>query len=417
MAQNYLTELKIINVRHLHNIRIPLSQTERKHLILTGKNGSGKTSLLRSISSFLDYLVSEEYRKDDSCKEIDKRKDKLQDEQDEDNRRKLLMEIRDLDMNARDRWNNGCVVNTNDAEMIRSKYNQGKFILAHCTDDRQFKFNACKDLSRDEPNQVISIHEHPAKDFGKYLANQMSALAFAQMEKNQVRAKEIEQWFKHLEEALGIIYDTEELKLDFDSNTYRFSILIPDRDPIPLEHMSMGYAAMLDIIAELIMRMANDHTFDTEGIVLIDEVENHLHVSLQQKVMPILIKLFPKIQFIVTSHSPFVLNSTEHAVIYDLGYSSDNCKPADEEDMTNATYSWVLERHFCLDNIPHKLRTMLDEYKKESTNGNPNSERIQFLEDTLDAVPEFLCSDFFAEYEAAKLDAKLYAKRNKVKQV
>lgn len=415
MDQNYLTELKIINVRHLHNIRIPLSQTERKHLILTGKNGSGKTSLLRSISSFLDYLVSEEYRKDDSCKEIDKHKDKLQDEQDEDNRRKLLMEIRDLDMNARDRWNNGCVVNTNDAEMIRSKYNQGKFILAHCTDDRQFKFNACKDLSRDEPNQVISIHEHPAKDFGKYLANQMSALAFAQMEKNLVRAKEIEQWFKHLEEALGIIYDTEELKLDFDSNTYRFSILIPDRDPIPLEHMSMGYAAMLDIIAELIMRMANDHTFDTEGIVLIDEVENHLHVSLQQKVMPILIKLFPKIQFIVTSHSPFVLNSTENAVVYDLGYTSESCKPAMKKDMTTSTYTWVLKNHFCLDNIPDKLRATLDEYKKESMNADSSSDRIQYLQNILDGVPVFLCEEFVAEYEQAKLDAKLHSKRNKEK--
>ena len=45
MEQTFFTEIVIKKVRHLKNISIPLDKNKRKHLILTGKNGSGKTSL------------------------------------------------------------------------------------------------------------------------------------------------------------------------------------------------------------------------------------------------------------------------------------------------------------------------------------------------------------------------------------
>ena len=53
---NYITEIKINKVRHLENLSINLG-SEKKHLILTGKNGSGKTSLLLEISNLFDELI------------------------------------------------------------------------------------------------------------------------------------------------------------------------------------------------------------------------------------------------------------------------------------------------------------------------------------------------------------------------
>src|SRR5262249_7445180 len=51
---------------------------------------------------------------------------------------------------------------------------------------------------------------------------------------------------------------------------------------------------------------------DIEGIVLIDEVDSHLHADLQYKVLPQLFRQFPKVQFIVTSHAPlFILGMEE----------------------------------------------------------------------------------------------------------
>lgn len=54
------------------------------------------------------------------------------------------------------------------------------------------------------------------------------------------------------------------------------------------------------------------------GIIIIDEIDAHLHVSLQRKILPFLTDSFPSIQYIVTTHSPFVLTSVDNAVIFDV---------------------------------------------------------------------------------------------------
>jgi len=51
---------------------------------------------------------------------------------------------------------------------------------------------------------------------------------------------------------------------------------------------------------------------DIEGIVLIDEIDSHLHVELQHKVLPKILQLFPKVQFLVSSHSPLFVLGMEH---------------------------------------------------------------------------------------------------------
>ena len=52
--------------------------------------------------------------------------------------------------------------------------------------------------------------------------------------------------------------------------------------------------------------------------MIIDEIDAHLHPSLQRKVLPFFTDLFPNIQFIVSTHSPFVLTSIDNTVVYDL---------------------------------------------------------------------------------------------------
>ena len=62
MKSTFLTAVFIHKVRHLNDIDITLSPNERKHLIFTGKNGSGKTSVLNAIVSHLEYVVSSAFR-------------------------------------------------------------------------------------------------------------------------------------------------------------------------------------------------------------------------------------------------------------------------------------------------------------------------------------------------------------------
>ena len=58
----------------------------------------------------------------------------------------------------------------------------------------------------------------------------------------------------------------------------------------------------------------NNPIYDTSeisGIVLIDEIDLHLHIEFQKEILPLLLKFFPKIQFIITTHSPFFILGLE----------------------------------------------------------------------------------------------------------
>lgn len=76
---------------------------------------------------------------------------------------------------------------------------------------------------------------------------------------------------------------------------------------------------------------------ELQGIVMIDEIDAHLHVSLQRKILPFLTKTYPSIQFIVTTHSPFVIGSLEDSIIYDLS-SKQHFK-----DLSSYSYETIIE--------------------------------------------------------------------------
>lgn len=80
-----------------------------------------------------------------------------------------------------------------------------------------------------------------------------------------------------------------------------------------LDNLSAGQSTLLGIFGTIIQYSdranltKSIHLDEIQGIVIIDEIDLHLHIDLQNKVLPKLIKLFPKVQFIITTHSPFFL--------------------------------------------------------------------------------------------------------------
>ncbi len=60
MEEIFITAISLEKIRNLDHVMIPLSGSSRKHLILTGKNGSGKTTVLEALSKALDDLTSSE---------------------------------------------------------------------------------------------------------------------------------------------------------------------------------------------------------------------------------------------------------------------------------------------------------------------------------------------------------------------
>ena len=80
-----------------------------------------------------------------------------------------------------------------------------------------------------------------------------------------------------------------------------------------LDALSTGQLALFNVFATIIRYADTDdidlsHKLrDIAGIVVIDEIELHLHTQLQREILPKLIALFPNIQFVITSHSPLFL--------------------------------------------------------------------------------------------------------------
>jgi len=84
-----------------------------------------------------------------------------------------------------------------------------------------------------------------------------------------------------------------------------------------LIHLSAGQALLFNLFATIVryadrtdlQKSINLH--EVEGIILVDEIDAHLHTDLQYEVLPKLVKLFPKVQFIITSHAPLFLLGME----------------------------------------------------------------------------------------------------------
>ncbi len=363
MKQTFLTEIEIRKVRHLENITIPLDKNKRKHLILTGKNGSGKTSVLESLVTYFDAIVhSSQSHKMGATAVFDSMTD------------------------------------------MQNKFNQGNFIFAYYKDEREFQVEPYKNIEKIQLEDHYNINDNPGVKLAKYLVDLKATQAFT---KDSEKSKRIDDWFKQFEKILQSIFDDDQLKLKFNDETFQFSIHESNREPFDFNTMSRGYAAILDIINDLIMRMEAKSglrtNFEMEGVVLIDEIETHLHLELQKKILPVLVGLFPNIQFIVTTHSPFVLNSLENAVIYDL-----ESRTLVEKGLSDVPYSGIVEGYFNTDELSDELRNKFDQYKQLSQKAELNAddyEKIADLELYLDEIPDYLALNLTTEYQ--ELRAKL----------
>lgn len=405
MDATFMTALHIYNVRHLKDIVIPLSSEQRKALILTGKNGSGKTSVLMAMRDFMEYAVSQGFYSKNECESNARihrtqlAKSPTTDAQKmgaEQNKHFLDLWERELS-----HWTDGAVGQFASYADLRSKYQAGEYILAYYSDHRKVDVLIPKNIEKVELKDSYPIKERPGQQLVKYLVNLKTTEAFAQSSGNIQRAQEIKVWFSNFEQVLRSIYDDDALKLDFNIDTFAFTIRQRNREPFNFNEMSMGYSAVFDIIGDLMMRMESKRRYDVEGLVMIDEVETHLHVELQKKIVPILMQLFPNIQFVLTTHSPFILNSTPNAIVYDL-----ETGVLVEGGLDKLPYEGIIEGYFHADLLSDELRKKFDAYK--SLVNKPELTDADFaaaaeLELYLDEVPDYLALDFSAEYNRLKL--------------
>ncbi len=362
--------IKIEKIRHLNNIEINITDDKLKHLILTGKNGSGKTTLLERIRDYLKSIPDDDLLDNDIKK-----------------------------------YANGLQIVFNDESEIVKKYREGKYILAYFNATRNVKMDIPTNIEKVQLKEKYNIQENIGEIFVNYLVYLKTQQSFARNEDDVEEVNKIQYWFDKFQKALQTLFEDESIYLKFDYKNLYFTINQDGREPYGFDALSDGYSAVLDIVINLILRMERHfvESYDIEGIVVIDELENHLHIGLQKNILPFLTEFFPNVQFIISTHSPFIINSIDNAVIFDLE------KQERVEDLSGIAYEGIVEGYFDINQYSEKIIMKLQRYenlvKKEDKNEEESEEALE-LRRYLKGISKQLSPEVILSFNQIEINRK-----------
>lgn len=185
-------------------------------------------------------------------------------------------------------------------------------------------------------------------------------------------------------------YSNNQLYLDYDGDDVQVSF--DNITSMPVRLLSDGYRNIIGIVADVAYRMTVLNPYleekaveETPGIVVIDEIDLHCHPKWQRVIVNSLIEIFPKVQFIATTHSPFVIQSLRNALLVNL-------KNPNESYYKNKSIEDIAEEIMDIE-IPQRSKRYLDMintatkyYELLEAAKNANSKDIQVLEEKLDEL-------------------------------
>lgn len=389
----FIKNIHINHLLHLQNFDIKIEDKNTPHLIITGKNGSGKTILLNAIASFLERI------KDDTRMEflnynvyLDNYTKRLDEELRRESDENILGPIKrsiEYYRKSIDGVYGKVELDFVDAPALMiEKYQKGEFIIAFYQAARKPEMIEPKNPTKPTYKIKGAVKQTATNQFLNFLSDLKIQEALARNENEIKDADEINFWFTDFENLLKQIYQDDSLKLVFNYRDYSFRINTEGKS-FKFTELSDGFAAILDIVADLILKMQVPgnvtRAYKKEGVVLIDEVETHLHLELQKIVMPILTKIFPNIQFIITTHSPFVLNSLDNAVAFDL----ENREVINE--LTQYSYEALAEGYFGVSSMSSYMQMQLDKLEdilKKDVLSDLDKSELKYLITDLEKVPE-----------------------------
>lgn len=182
--------------------------------------------------------------------------------------------------------------------------------------------------------------------------------------------------FEDIEKDLKLIFDDETTSLSFDDFNNRVLVLQKNENiSFGFDELPSGFKSIFKIYSNLLFKSKLIKTIKSNlnGIVIIDEIDSHLHISLQKRVLPFFIKAFPNIQFIVSTHSPFVITSTNNdTVVYDISSGE-----FFEEDLSQYSYESVIKGLFHVNPISSETKKSIETLKNLLNESPTNYDSIR----------------------------------------
>ncbi|MDO7847849.1 AAA family ATPase [Hymenobacter sp. M29] len=345
----YLQELVINDAYAVKNLRVPVFEPgqEFKHLVLTGRNGSGKTTVLQAFVEVIRHDASNGQTAETLIPQL-----------------RAAVATGNSAQSIVDVWHK-TIDKLDKIKAIFSSVNGASYtgflkfntqiVIALFEATRKIQLKEVVTVAREDALEAQIAQpqagQSPAEFFKQYLVNKKVFQVFDAMDGKREGAKQQELFFAKLEDTLAKIFEDPATKLEFIREKFEFYISLSDGRRFTFNQLSAGFSAFLSILTELLMRVdllrkqANDYTYDPCGFVLIDEPETHLHLEMQYQILPLLTNLFPNLQFIVATHSPAVASSIKNATVFDLSTGQ-----ALGDTAAGSSFSELMQTHFGLEN-------------------------------------------------------------------
>ena len=223
--EHYITEIWIDTLRHLSDITISLNEKKRQHLMITGKNGSGKTSLLLAIQKYLRAINNGELKALTLVyiPWLKKVEEKIEHAEAESEKQKIEKES-ELNMNLIQKYQDGVRIrfNVDSNSTLDELYKEGDFITAFFPAHRKTQIVRAQGVEDIRLNNSYTMEEEPGNLLLKYMVHLKTQQAYAKNEGDMETAEKIQKWFERFEGALRTLLDDDSLFLEYDYKEYDF---------------------------------------------------------------------------------------------------------------------------------------------------------------------------------------------------
>lgn len=230
------------------------------------------------------------------------------------------------------------------------------------------------------------------------------------------------QWFRNREDIESEIIRDNRQYIDTQLETVRraISLLIPylsnlrvrrspplrmtlqkNGEELIINQLSDGEKCLLAMVGDLARRLAIanpglENPLEGEGVILIDEIELHLHPKWQREIIPALTRTFPNCQFIVTTHSPQVVSNVKPENVYILEKTDHGVIALKPESSYGRDTNRILEDLMDVPKRPEKIQEEISRLFNLIDEGNLEEARKlrqELAQEIGDSEPEFVRAD------------------------
>jgi predicted ATP-binding protein involved in virulence len=280
-----LLDINIENFQGVKSMGISELSPDARWIFVTGENGYGKTTFLQSIALGLSQDPELEKYLDEKTRISTKVTAKLW----------SFFQIK----------SKGNINNPHLKDALRSSKDYSQYVLGYGPARLNIQSQTSENMESRSHNNVLSLFENDT------LLKSINYELFASNHSDS-------ETFEELKEIVKAVTDGRVSEIEVRDREVFFTEKLSNSDelePLPLSKLAAGFRSIINIVFDIYLRLKDTHPntkyADFYGIVLIDEIENHLHPILQRDLPGALSKVFPKIQFIVSTHSPIPLLAAE----------------------------------------------------------------------------------------------------------